>query len=489
MKTEAQNQNTTSSLITRPLQISLQVKNCLVVICAFFVASVIWVSPVEAPLNERGMHFFATLFAAVALWMLDLLDDYVVGLILLLAWVVLGIVPANVALAGFAENSWFFIIGSFGIASAISKTSLLRRLAFKLLRWIPIHWQKTHTAVLLIIGALSALVLPSGKARASVAMPISRAIAETAGFVPRSSGSAVIALAAFVGFTQMQFLFLTGAEQNLMIWNLLSPSQKSEFGWFAWCLTGLPSAVVILGFMFWSMRMLLPLSPEEKHALPLKAVERQLTDPGPVSPKEGLAFMTLVITVVGWLTVSYHGVKEAWVALAALLVFLCAGILDKRSFASDLDWGLILYFGVLNSLSVVTDFLKINAWFLATSGPILKQFIGRPLEFLMVLFLLIVVVRFVLHKTPTTLLFTVTLLPLSSEVGIHPGVLLVTVVMAAECFIFGYQDGPYQIAYGGTGGSPFSHGQARKILAAKYLATVLAIAVSVPYWQFLGLIR
>ena len=53
---------------------------------------------------------------------------------LLLAWVVFGIVPAKVALAGFSENSWFFIVGSFGIAADIGKTSLFQRLALGLLR-------------------------------------------------------------------------------------------------------------------------------------------------------------------------------------------------------------------------------------------------------------------------------------------------------------------------------------------------------------------
>jgi hypothetical protein len=52
--------------------------------------------------------------------------------------------------------------------------------------------------------------------------------------------------------------------------------------------------------------------------------------------------------------------------------------------------------------------------------------------------------------------------------------------MSGECFFVGYQE---------ANGTSFSHTQARKILAAKYVATLLALAVSVPYWKFLGLIR
>ena len=111
------------------------------------------------------------------------------------------------------------------------------------------------------------------------------------------------------------------------------------------------------------------------------------------------------------------------------------------------------------------------------------------MAFLLAVFLLVTVVRFVLRKTAAVAFFAITLLPLSQSVGIHPGVMLVTVVMAGECFLLGYQDGPYQIAYAAGGGSAFSHSQARKVLAAKYIATLLAIAVSVPYWILLGFIR
>jgi DASS family divalent anion:Na+ symporter len=72
---------------------------------------------------------------------------------------------------------------------------------------------------------------------------------------------------------------------------------------------------------------------------------------------------------------------------------------------------------------------------------------------------------------------------------VHPGALLLTVVIASESFFLSYQDGPYQIAYSSTNGQAFSHAQARKLLLAKSFATLLAIAVSVPYWRMLGLIR
>jgi di/tricarboxylate transporter len=330
--------------------------------------------------------------------------------------------------------------------------------------------------------------LPTGKARAAIAVPISQAISEAAGFEARSNGSAAVSLSAFIGFSQMSFMFLNGA-QCLIAWNFLPPHLKAEFGWFSWFLAAFPAAVCISLFMFFSVHYLLPLLQHEKNHLWARADLISVVNLGPLTRREWITLCTLTLTVVGWLTPSWHGLNEAWVALAALLVFLLTGVLDKDSFKKKLDWGLILFFGVLNSMAVVASHLKVDAWFTQLSGPFLVEFADDPLSFLLAVFVLVVVVRIVLHKTPSAAFFALTLVPVSSTVGIHPGVLLVAVVMAGECFLLGYQDGPYQIAFAGSGGSAFSHSQARKILAAKYVATAVAIAVSVPYWHMLGFIR
>jgi DASS family divalent anion:Na+ symporter len=456
---------------------------------ALLLGWVTWNLPPVEPMGERGMHFLATMIVAVSLWVLEVVDEYIVGLLLLLSWVVLDIVPSKVALAGFATNSWFFTIGALGMAAAVANTSLLRRIAFKLMSWMPIRCQRTYTLVLLGGGVFSGPLLPTGKARAAVAVPVSQAITEAAGFGPRSNGSAAISLAAFLGFSQMSFMFLTGGEQCLIAWNFLPPSVKAEFGWLNWFLVALPAAICIIIFLFVSIRFLLPLPPEEKVRLAATSDPSLVFNMGPISSSEWIILATLLSTVAGWATVPLHGVNEAWVALGSLLVLLLFGVLDKDGFKNKLDWGLILFFGVLNSLSMVTQYLKVDESLKMLTEPFLSDFSGGALGFLGVVFGVVCFVRFFLRKTPTAAVFTVMFLPFSESIGVHPGVIIVAATMIGECFLFGYQDGPYQIAYSGGNGTAFSHVQARKILAARYAATLLAIAISVPYWKFLGLIR
>ena len=489
MKAESKVLELNLESLVPPASLPVRLKDTCIIVAALALGCAVWTMPPLTPLGAKGMHFLATMLVAVTLWVLEVFDEYIVGLMLLLAWVVFGIVPAKIALAGFSENSWFFTIGALGIAAAIGKTSLLQRLSLRILRWIPIHCQKTYSLFLLSAGVLSGPLLPTGKARAAIAVPVSQSISQAAGFGPRSNGSAAISLSAFIGFSQMSFMFLTAGEHCLIGWNFLPPQIKAEFGWLAWFLAALPAAISMIVFMLLAVHYLLPLSAQEKESLGRITTQHRHEEVKPITRKEWITLTILIFTVAGWLTTSLHGVNEAWVALAALLVFLLSGILDEEGFRNDLDWGLILFFGVLNSLALVAENLKVDAFFMTLSGQLLGGFAGQPVGCLFVVFLLVSAVRFFLRKTPAAALFTVTLVPLADSVGIHPGVLVVAAVMMGECFLLGYQDGPYQIAYAGGGGTAFSHGQARKILAAKYFATLLAIAVSVPYWKFLGFIR
>ena len=85
--------------------------------------------------------------------------------------------------------------------------------------------------------------------------------------------------------------------------------------------------------------------------------------------------------------------------------------------------------------------------------------------------------------------FIITMVPIGQGLGLPPGALFLTVLMASESFFLSYQDGPYQIAYSSTSGQAFSHAQARKLLLAKSFATLAGLVLSIPFWRMLGLIR
>jgi anion transporter len=470
------------------LQLSPQRRKNLGLILAFAIGWFIWRLPPAELLSETGVHFLATLSVAVTLWVLEIFEEYVVGVLLLMSWVVLDIVPSKVALAGFSESSWFFMVAALGIGAAVNKTGLLYRLSVQLLSRVPLACHGTYTLFLMVSGVLATPLLPTGKARTVIALPVSQSISQASGFENRSNGSAALTLSALVGFSQMSFMFLTGGEFCLIGWNLLPASSKSEFGWVSWFVAVLPAGIFTLLFVFAAIYLFLPLKAQDRREIYKKTIEPHLKTVGPLTTAERIALGTLAFTLTGWLTMPLHGINETWIAVAALLVFQMTNILDKNSFKNSLDWGLILFFGIVNSIAAISSHLRVDRWFIDIVGPVLTSVSFGPLVFLAAVIALVCCARLFLRKSAVVTFFTLTLVPLAQDLAIHPGVLLLTILMASECFFLSYQDGPYQIAYSSTKGLAFSHDQARKILLARCIATFAAVAISIPYWRMLGLI-
>lgn len=195
-------------------------KKSIGLILALGAAWIIWHIAPPPPLDERGVHLLASLTAAMILWGFDVFDQHTVTLLLLLSWLLFGIVPSELALAGFSKSSWFFMLGVLGIGAAVTKSGLLYRVALQVLRRIPPSY-KIYTFVLTASGILVTPLLPDDRARVAIMSPLSQAICETIGFRSRSNGSAGLGLAAYVGFSQIAFLFLTGSSTCLIGWNLL----------------------------------------------------------------------------------------------------------------------------------------------------------------------------------------------------------------------------------------------------------------------------
>ena len=463
-------------------------KKWLGLFLALAMAGALWQMPPPSPLDERGMHFLATLAAAALLWILNIFDEYLVALMLLLSWLLFGVVPPEMALGGFSKSSWFFVLGVLGIGAAVTKSGLLYRVSLQVLRRIPRNYN-VYTFILAASGLLATPLLPDLKARIAIMAPISQAISDTLAFKPRSNGSAGLALSSYMGFSQMSFMFLTGAPFCLIGWNLLTEEAKSEFGWGMWTLSALPAGIFILLFLFAAIHLLFRLEGQDQGGPSAKTLETQLEILGPLAGSEWLSLAVLALVIAGWLGKPLHGINEAWVALGAVLVFSTTGVLDKSGLRNNIDWGCLLLLGIISGLAVVMPHLKVDRWLMEWIDPLFLAFSFTPVSFLMVVNLLVYLLRFLLSKTTTVILAILSLTPWAQDMGIHPGVLLLTILMGTESWFLPYQTDSYQIVYYSTEEKAFSHAQARKLMVAKFFASLLAIAISAPYWRMLGLIK
>ena len=137
----------------------------------------------------------------------------------------------------------------------------------------------------------------------------------------------------------------------------------------------------------------------------------------------------------------------------------------------------------------VCTHLKVDQWLANLLQPVFSVISFHPLTFLTTALTVVYFIRFFLVKAPAVILAMLLFLPGSSSVGIHPGVLLITVILGVETWILPYQNPSYLLAYSSAEGKAFTHAQGRKLMLAKLVASFIAVAMSVPYWRVLGLIQ
>jgi len=450
------------------------------------VGIIIWQLPTPSGLDERGLQLLATLTTGMIFWVFGVFEEYLVALLMLISWLLLGIASPQYALAGFSKSSWFFILGVLGIGAAVTKSGLLYRVALQLLHRIPPNY-KIYSLMLNVSGLLATPVLPEVKARIAIMAPIGHAISETMGFKPRSNGSAGISLSGYVGFSQMTFVFLTGANTCILGWSLLPESARAQFGFMPWMLAALPAGIFTLAALFFALQFLFPL--DEGPTISAGTVKTQLQILGPLTKVEWLSIGILTATVIGWLGKPLHGIDEAWVALSGFVLFAATNVLSKSGVKNNIDWGYLIFLGVITSLAGLITHLKLEGWLRGLLRPILLPVSDHPVAFLIFVALIVYVVRFYFNKNSVIVLLSLSLTSWAQEIGIHPGVLLLVMLMAIESWFLPHQTPSYQIAYYSTDEKAFSHSQARKLMIAKFFVSLIAIAISVPYWQMLGLIR
>ena len=76
----------------------------------------------------------ALLLAAITAMLSRRVPDFVVGLGLVAAWILLGVARAPEALAGFASKEWLFVVAVYGLAAATARSGLLYRIGLMLVR-------------------------------------------------------------------------------------------------------------------------------------------------------------------------------------------------------------------------------------------------------------------------------------------------------------------------------------------------------------------
>ncbi|HKX16503.1 MAG TPA: SLC13 family permease [bacterium] len=446
---------------------------------------VLWWLPPPQGLDVHGWRITAVLLGAAIAWLLEPVPEFVIALALAVSWGLTGLAPLSHVFGGFISSSYMVAFGALGLAAAMGRSGLLFRIALLLLKTFP-RTYGGQVLALLAGGVAVTPIMPIATARVAMITPVAQDVAEALSQPPRTRGSAGLAFAGIIGYGSFGCIFLTGLVANFFILSLLPPSDRTHLDWLRWLVNAAPAGVILFAGTF--ATLLVCFRTAGGTGTTAETLQRQQRFLGPLSQDEIVTIAGLAIFFAGLLLGPLLRVDGAWLALAALVLVVAAGVLDRESFRGSIEWGYLIFFGVLLGTGTVLRSGGVDRWIGDGLIP-LSRAMGGPGRLAVALSLGVVAARLVLPQIPAMYLLSLALVPAAPRLGLSPWVAGFVIQLTAYTWLHPRQSDYYRLTRGITRGEMTTDRYGIIAGVALTAVTLVAIASSVPYWRLIGTLR
>jgi DASS family divalent anion:Na+ symporter len=299
--------------------------------------------------------FVGTIISLVA-------QPVVMGVSVLVAMTILVLtntVPGTKVLSGFSNATVWLIFTAFLFARAISGTGFGLRIAYLFVR------RFGHSALTLGYSvAASDLALapfiPSDTARGGgVIYPIARSLAQVFESEPGPTAGRIGAFLMLTGFHvtyTTSAMFLTGMAANPLIAEFARKVAHVELTWIQWAIAAAVPGLLSLALIPYLIYRLHPPEIRDTQAAQQHAMQ-ELHRMGPLSSREWRLLAILLGVMAGWVTSPWHGLHNAFVALAGVSAILLCRVLTWDDLLHETKaWDALIWFaGLLMMAEALLD--------------------------------------------------------------------------------------------------------------------------------------
>jgi di/tricarboxylate transporter len=453
-------------------------------VLAVLLPAVLWLIPPWGGLTAQGWRIGVIALGAAVAWLFEPAPDFVIALAMVTAWGLAGLVPVSLAFAGFSDPTWVFAFGTVGLAAAMARSGLLFRLALALIRIAP----RTHAGRLLALlagGVVMTPLVPMAAARVATTSLLAQELAHGLGYPDRSRASAGLAFAGLIGYSSFSSIFLTGLATNFFVLGLLPPPDRARFDWLHWLAGAAPAGIVMFAGAL--VAMLVVFRPEVAPRINVEMLAHQERALGPLSRHEWITIAALCILLLGLFLPASLRINTAWLSAAALVMSLAGGVIDRVAFRTSIEWGFVVLFGVLVGTGGVFRSVGIDRRIAEFLMPVAHA-VGHPAAFVGLLAVFVALCRLVLPRIPTNFLLSLALMPVAPSLGLEPWLIGFVVLTVGNTWLLPSLSDFNILIRDATRGEMFTDRDSMLAGAAITVVTLLAIALSIPYWRALGFI-
>lgn len=459
-------------------------KKKLIKLIVFAMASILGVViallPPPEGLGPEAMRFLGVFIWWIAMMCIELIPTYMSSLAACALCVAVGAGTASQAFGSFGSTTCWLLIGAFGLAGGLGNSGLMKRLALNVMRLFPGTF-KGQMVGMAVASLVVAPCIPSTAAKCSILVPLSGVVSDEMGYAPHSKGTVGL-----FSVTQMitnfaGVMFLTG---GLIVPSVLAVSGAS-MTWFDWFKTFLPWGIVMVALILvFNMVWYNPKKEGVDSKLDKEVLKQKCAELGPMGNKEKIALAVLVVTIFLWVTEGIlHSIPTFVVALGAWIVLSAAGLFSYPDFCNKILWSIFVLVGAILGMLTMISTTGVSSWLASLVAPAISSVSSQSVLLLLVIIVFATLAMFALVNSMVTGALFVTLL---AGCGIAPVIIAFVTFMAAGVYVLNFQQVTVISALGVSQGR-VEHKDIVPTAWAYIVIQTIAVLVSIPWWNMLGL--
>lgn len=452
-----------------------------------------WILFVTAPIAAYYMSlkygiphptalFFGIIVNASLMWFFSFTPEYVPGIFVIVAALILDIAPPKVILSGFSSEVFVMVFSVLCISVVISQSGLITRMLLKALHYTrkkPILFDRCFFTVFTILTPF----VPSIASRLELAAESISMFAEKWGVTAQNGGFNRLVTSSFHGGSLFGTVFLSASLLNFMAILILPLHEQLRFSFVLWFkAAAIAFIVLLLGFCLLHK---IYFSKNIKISLPENKAHEYLTNMGPISSREKSIFLIVALSFISITTYSYHRIYPTWITLALVYILLVFEMLNKKNVQENINWPFLIFLACIVGLSTLISYLQIDKLLLSQVNPYIEFFSKSPYKFFSFAIFMTFVVRVFLPIGSSLAILLPIFITLSKACHISSWTVTFTIIMLADCWFLPYQSTNYLVFKTALDRENISFNEVKflKFNAWMNVVRIISIYASIYYWD------
>jgi len=306
--------------------------------------------PVPSGVTTQSWRLLAIFAATITGSIVRPIPGAAIVLLGVTALPVFNVMKINEVLTGYADPVVWLVLAAFFISRGMIKTGLGRRIAFLFIKAIGRHSLGLSYALASTETVLATVIPSTGARSGGIIFPIAKSLAEAYESRP---GPTARRLGAFLMVSVYQCnvivcaMFLTGQASNPIIARFAQEVTGIDVTYARWAVAAILPALVSLLVVPWLVYRVFP--PEIKHTPAASDfASEELRAMGLMKWSEWLMLAVFGVVAVLWMTIKFHGIDYAAVALLGISILLITGVLDWEDLITEkAAWAVFIWYGGL----------------------------------------------------------------------------------------------------------------------------------------------